>query len=124
MNNLDAAKALITFGADIVALDFHQQTPLDIARNLNHLEMADLLFTVGSELGHIVHRRLETFVLLPKAPSVYDHIEEESIDWKDLSLSLKEEKTSYSRSLSSDAENSLTAWIEWKKRRAVSNKVT
>ena len=122
MDNLDAAKALVCFGADIDALNFNQETPLDIARNRNHSDLADLLMSVGSELGYIVKQRLENFVSLPKAP-VYNEkdLEDENLDWFELSTSRNVDNgpPSLSRSMSLRAEESYSVWLEWRKKRQV-----
>ena len=121
MNNITAAAALITFGADVDSLNFKEQTPLDLAISNNHDEMRDLLFSLGSELGQQVCQRLSTFVKLPKAPLGSEKEGEEkddeyfSLDWKGLSV----EKTDSLKSLSGRAEGSFRAWLEWKKKREV-----
>lgn len=118
VNNIDGAKALITFGADIYSLNYHTETPLDITRNRNHEDLSDLLFSVGSELGYIVRQRLEMYVPLPKAPSAYDVNDESEIDWRDVSMSL-DGNTDGLRSLSTSAEYNIEAWIAWKKQQKV-----
>ena len=120
LNNLKAADALIAFGADIYAMNYYQQSPLDLARNNNHEEMLQRLFSLGAELGDKISQRFEQFVTLPRAPIKKQNETKEQDDnvlnWRDLSL---ENNKGFSRSLSTEAEESYTAWLEWRKRRKV-----
>ena len=78
--------------------------------------------SVGSELGYVVKQRLENFVSLPKAP-VYNEkdLEDENFDWLELSLSrnINSGPPSLSRSMSLQAEDSYSVWLEWRKKRQV-----
>ena len=100
------------------AVNFYGQTALDIALECegDSQDMIDLLFSLDCEQGATVRSRLEQFVVLPKAP-VLNEKESDGINWKELGHS-------YSRSLSNTksleaAENSYSAWVEWRKKREV-----
>ena len=104
---------MITFGADVDALNINLETPLDIARNRNRDDLADLLVSVGSVLGPCVIQRLEEFVSLPRAP-IYSERELE----RNLLLSSSND-FSLSSSFSLRAEDSYSVWQEWRSKRQV-----
>ena len=98
------------------AINFYGQTALDIALEGDFQDMIALLCSLDCEPGATVRSRLEKFVVLPKAP-VLNEKECNGINWKELGHS-------YSRSLSNTksleaAENSYSAWLEWKKKKEV-----
>lgn len=103
---------MIAFGADIDALNFNQQTPLDIACNE---DIRELLFIVGSESGNSVRERLDNYKQLPPAPVI--SLEESGIDWRGLSQS--NDATSLSSSLLPAVMNNYTAWLEWRQKQRV-----
>lgn len=104
---------MITFGADVDALNINLETPLDIARNRNRDDLADLLMSVGSVLGHCVIQRLEEFVSLPKAPICSERELERNL------LLSSSNDFSLSSSFSLRAEDSFSVWQEWRANRQV-----
>ena len=112
---------MIAFGANVCAINYYQQSPLDLAKNNDHHDMVDLLFSVGGELGCSVCSKFEEFVCLPHAPlgspgTEQDggYKEKEEHDWKLMSSQLLR-----SDSLSRRAEESYSAWLEWRKKAKV-----
>ena len=87
--------------------------------------MLDLLFTIGGELGASICTKFENFVTLPHAPIQKENgIEEgngekEVLDWKELSM----EMGGSIKSLTGRAEESYSAWLEWRKRVKVRKRV-
>ncbi len=77
------------------------------------------MFSIGSELGSSICTKFEQYISLPHAPiqdeKENDEIKEEVLDWKELSLDMEGSM----KSLKGRAEDSYSAWLEWKKRAKV-----
>lgn len=110
VGDIDAAKALIAFGADIDALNINHATPLDIACND---DTRDFLFFVGSESGDCVRQRLDNFKQLPPPTTVPVSLDD-GVDWRELSQST--DLTSLTSSIPAATMDNYSAWLRWREK--------
>lgn len=120
VGNIHAANALISFGADLDCLNIFDQTPLDIAMDHNHDEMHRHLRSLDGQTGMYVRQRVDSFVKLEKAPLLGAKKECQEEEEKDVVTNMRQlAYRSLERAGSVDrAEDSYSAWLEWKRRRA------
>lgn len=114
---MDAANALLSFGAELDSLNIFDETPLDVAMANNREEMVDLLRSLDGQTGSYVRKRVNDFVKLDQAPLLasmmkemkeedgHAHLRQKAYD------SLEERLDSLER-----ADESFSAWLEWKKK--------
>lgn len=96
-------------------MNYYQQSPLDLAKNEDHDEMVDLLFSIGGELGASICTKFEQYVVLPHAPLDENKMNGEKMDWK--VMSMDGEKSI--GTLTGQAEESYSCWLEWRKKMKV-----
>lgn len=101
------------------AMNYYQQSPLDLAKNDDHQEMVDLLFSIGGELGTSISTKFQQYVILPHAPLDNDNEKingsgeaQSDMNWKVMSTDFE---TSLG-TLTGQAEESYSCWLKWRKK--------